>query len=393
MAFFNDDAALRVGVIGAGDISDVYLNAIDRSPALKLQAIATRSVESAWEKANARGVAAVSVDAILSDPAVELVVNLAPGSAHDALNMAIIESGKHLYTEKPFSLSFANAQKMMMRADIQGLRAGSAPDTFLGAGHQAARTIVDRGSLDMGSLGQPVIGLSTVGHAGTEYFHPNPAPFYQPGAEPPFDIGPYYLVQWINLLGPVRRVYASARRGLAERQIRRGPQAGTNFPVDIATSYAATLSFDAATVTLVMSLDMAERPAHQNHLYCTEGSIILPDPNFFGGEPIVCRHGADRQTVSIADRPFGANNRAGHTGVAVADYRGVGLVDLAIAIRTGRPHRANGALALHLCEVMEAIMSSSHSGEAVAVSSDCDRPSALDPERDRLLADLMITPW
>jgi predicted dehydrogenase len=379
---------VRIAVIGAGDISAVYFNTIARTDLLSLSAITSRSMTSAQNRASRYGVPAATLDAILSDPSIELLVNLAPGAEHDALNARIIAAGKHLYTEKPFSLSASNARKLATDAQAAGRRIGSAPDTFFGAGHQAARRIVDQGG-----IGKPVLGVSVVGHAGVEQFHPCPAGFYRAGGEPPFDIGPYYIAQWVNLLGPVRRVHAGSARGSSERSVLRGPDAGKVFPVEIDTSYAAVLEFDEATVSFVMSLDMAAAPLYQNHCYGTEGAMVLADPNFFGGEPSLTRAGHGSEPISIDDLPFGIPNRKNHAGVPAADYRGVGLLDLAIGIRTGMPHRTDAAFVVHVCEVMEAIVMAARSGQTVTVQSACCRPQSLDPERDKLLISSMPSPW
>jgi predicted dehydrogenase len=377
-----------VGVIGAGDISTVYLNTIRRTEALQLRGIASRSMTSAQEKAAQYGVPAATLDTLLGDPTVELLVNLTPGSEHDAINARIIEAGKHLYTEKPFSLSAANARRLAGDAQAAGLRIGSAPDTFFGAGHQAARRVIDSGG-----IGKPVLGISIVGHAGVENFHPNPAGFYQSGGEPPFDIGPYYITQWVNLLGPVRHVQASSAKGENERTVLRGPNAGSRFSVEIDTSYTAVLTFDEATVSFVMSLDMAQPPTYQNLCYGTGGSLALVDPNFFGGEPSLRQSGRDTQSVSIDDLPFGMPNRKNHAGAPAADYRGVGLLDLAIGLRTGRRHRADAAFVVHVCEVMEAVVMSARTHETVTIESACHRPAPLDQDRDALLIAAMRSPW
>lgn len=379
---------LRVGVIGAGDISTVYLNAIDRSPALRLLAIAARTEESARRRAADYGVTGQSLDALLADDRLELLVNLAPGRDHDAINARVIAAGKHLYTEKPFALSFQVADRLCKMAQDSGVRIASAPDTLLGGGHQKARQMIDAGL-----IGQPVFGVSMVGHAGVEYYHPNPAAFYQPGAEPPYDIGPYYVTQWVHLLGPVRQVHAASAVGPDRRQIRVGPQAGAHFPVESDTSFLATLTFDQAVVSLIMSLDMADRSLQQNHCYGTAGCLQLPDPNFFGGEPALLPERRVEAPAPVETLPFGRPNHAGHFGDRVADYRGVGLVDLAIALRDGRPHRMDAGLILHVTEILEAIMTSARIGAAMRLTTDCSRPAPIDTQKDAALVAMMQSPW
>jgi predicted dehydrogenase len=196
-----------LGVIGVGDISEVYLSTISRSPALKLKALATRRPDLIAEKARELGVRACHVEQLLDDPEVELVVNLTPGVVHEELNEQILRAGKHLYCEKPFALDLDVAEKLAAIARERGLLIGSAPDTFFGSAHQASRR-----ALDAGLIGEPVFGQSFVGLPGLELFHPNPAQFYESGGEAPYDSGPYYILQWIHLLGPVRRVHCAVER-------------------------------------------------------------------------------------------------------------------------------------------------------------------------------------
>jgi predicted dehydrogenase len=377
-----------IGVVGIGDISTVYLEAIDRSPALKLVCVASRTAEKAEAAAIRFGARATSVDALLADNAVELVVDLTPAAEHDRLNLRIIEAGKHLYSEKPFSLSRDAAQKLAEAAARKGVAIGTAPDTFFGAAHQAARRL-----LDEGAIGKPVLGLSFVGLPGIEYFHPNPGAFYRAGGEPPFDVGPYYITQWINLLGSVRRVFASAGAGHAEREIRRGSFSGTRFAVEVASTFNTILEFDQASVSLLMSLDVLDLAPRPNELFGSAGSLTLAEPLFFGGTPILFQPGKGHQPIETNSGPFGRPNRLDHAHRPAADYRGVGLIDLAIGIREGRPHRTGPDLILHAVEVMEAIVRSGEEKRAIEITSSCNRPAPIDEETDALLIALCRSPF
>jgi predicted dehydrogenase len=379
---------VRVGVIGAGDISTVYLKAISRSPALALRGIAARQVERAEAAGKPYAARGTTVEALLADDGIELIVNLTPGSQHEQLNRMIIESGKHLYSEKPFALSAEVAQQLAQAAERKGVLIGSAPDTFYGGAHQAARALIDSGA-----IGKPVFGLSFVGLPGLEHFHPNPASFYLPGGEVPYDVGPYFITQWINLLGPVCQVYASTGSGASQRTIRRGPLQGTSFPVDVQTSFNTVLEFDGASVGLAMSLDVAVPTFRPGELFGSAGTLTLADPIFFSGDPVLFQPQSGHSTVSIADRPFSEPNRLNHAGKRVADYRGVGLVDLAIAIRTQTAHRTAPDLLVHAIEVMETIVRSGREKQAIALRSSCSRPAPADRERDALLVELTPSPF
>ncbi|WP_428333205.1 Gfo/Idh/MocA family protein [Novosphingobium sp.] len=380
--------AVRVGVIGAGDISTVYLNAISRSPAVDLRMIATRNPATAQETATGHGAKGGSVADLLADDAIELVVNLTPGIAHDALNAAIIDAGKHVYSEKPFALSRRSAQDLALQAQRRNVLIGSAPDTFYGSAHQAARR-----ALDSGAIGAPVFGMSFLGLPGLEHFHPNPAAFYRAGGEPPFDMGPYYIAMWIHLLGPVKRVYSASGSGQTERTIRRGPLAGTQFPVSVDTTFNTILEFDTASVSLVVSLDVVTPTQRPGELYGAGGTLALADPMFFGGEPKLTQAGSAPQPLETADLAFSKANRLDHTGRPVSDYRGAGLTDLALAIRTGSHHRTAPDFVIHAVEVMETIVQSARSGTAIDCVTRCERPALLDPVADAQLIAMTASPF
>lgn len=381
-------APVRVGVIGLGDISRVYLNGITRSPAFELVGVGARRDERAQEVAAKLGVRAMTVDALLADRSIEVVVDLTPGIEHERLNERVIAAGKHLYTEKPFALSRAAAERLAELASRGGTLIGGAPDTFYGAAHQAARA-----ALDAGRIGRPVFGRSFIGLPGLELFHPNPAQFYRPGGEPPYDFGPYYFTQWIHLLGPVRQVYASGGRGKDVRTVLRGPQAGASFPVDVSTTFNIVLEFDAASVAATISLDVAVPTVAPGELFGADGILQLADPLFFSGSPALVTAGGGRAELATDGRPFSVANRRDHVGHPVADYRGTGLVDLAIAIRTGMPHRTGPDFLVHVSEVMEAIVRSARERVAVTLTSSCVRPRPVDPAADELLVRLTASPF
>lgn len=379
---------VRVGVIGAGDISTVYLNAIGRSQALDLRKIATRHPVTAAAIAARHDAIGTGVEELLADGDIELIVNLTPGIAHEAVNAAAIEAGKHVYSEKPLALSCRAAMALAEAAERRNVLLGSAPDTFYGSAHQAARR-----AIDSGAIGRPVFGMSFLGLPGLEFFHPNPAAFYQPGGEPPFDAGPYYIAMWIHLLGPVRRVYSAAGSGQSERTIRRGPLQGTSFAVEVDTTFNTILEFDNASVSLIVSLDVVTPTLNAGELYGSAGMISLSDPMFFSGTPSLVRPPAQRRPLETADQAFSAPNRLDHAGHPVADYRGVGLTDLALAIRHGTPHRTAPDFVVHAVEVMEAMATSARTRQAIDLRTTCQRPAPLDPIADARLIALTPSPF
>jgi predicted dehydrogenase len=362
-----------IGIIGCGNISDTYLRGAARSRLVRVKSVADIRAEAAAAKAGEYSVDAVTVDTLLADPDIEIVVNLTIPAAHAPVSLQIIEAGKHVYLEKPLATRFTDAKPVMLAAAAKGLRVGCAPDTFLGGAHQACRY-----AIDAGLIGIPVGGAATVLSHGMEHWHPNPAFFYQHGGGPIHDLGPYYLTQLINLLGPISRVTAQASTASKTRTITSEPNAGQTIVVDVPTTVNGALSFaNGANVALSHSWDVWKHKRLPLEIYGSEGSMLVPDPNFFGGEPqITCRDG-DWTPLDISRHPYGAPNRVTRTGAQVADHRIIGLLDMAAAIRLGRPHRVNGTLALHVLEVLDAFERSSLEGRHIVIETPCDRPEKL----------------
>jgi predicted dehydrogenase len=277
---------------------------------------------------------------------------------------AAIAAGKHVYLEKPLGISCAEARALLEDAAARGLRVGCAPDTFLGGGHQTARRLHDEGA-----IGEVVGGSAFLMLPGHERWHPNPDFYYaRSGGGPMFDMGPYYITDLVNLLGPVAEVAAFGRIGRSPRVIRSGPRAGSAIPVECATHIAGVLAF--ASGAIVQIATSFEVWAHRHlpiELYGTEGSLVVPDPNRFGGTVELCRAEGGWQAMPTSH------------GYADGNYRSLGLADMAAALRQQRPHRASGELAYHVLEVMEALVRSSEGAGVVAITSRAARPTALAP--------------
>ncbi|MCT4369014.1 Gfo/Idh/MocA family oxidoreductase [Yangia mangrovi] len=354
--------ALGVGVVGCGVISEIYLSNAALFPQIELRAVADLNLDAARAKAEAHGVQAMTPAELMARDDIDIVLNLTIPAAHVELGLAALEAGKHVYSEKPLAGSTADARRLVEAAEARGLRVGCAPDTFLGGAHQSGRAL-----LDAGRIGTPTAGTATLMLAGHERWHPNPDFYYAgPGAGPLFDMGPYYITAMIALLGPVRRVTALAARGRDSRIIATGPRAGQSVPVETPTHVTGVLEFaGGALVQLVTSFDVKAHGHAPLELYGTEGSLIIPDPNRFDGT--VRLYGADWQ-----DQPTTHAHGDGN-------YRGLGLAEMAAAILAGRPHRASGALALHALEVIETLLASAESGQAIALQTTCERPAAMRP--------------
>jgi predicted dehydrogenase len=364
---------VTVGVIGCGNISDAYLRGAARSRLIRVKSCADLSPDAAKAKAEEHGIEAVSVDALLGDPAIDIVINLTVPLAHGPVSRQIITAGKHVYSEKPLAARFSEGQALMLAAAGRGVRVGCAPDTFLGAAHQACRR-----AIDAGLIGRPVAGAAAVLSHGMEHWHPNPEFFFKRGGGPIHDVGPYYVTQLVNLLGPVTRVAAQASIGSLTRTVTSEPLSGQVIDVEVPTTVNGVLSFaSGANVALSASWDVWKHQRLPFEIYGSEGSMLVADPNFFGGEPQVSARNGDWQNIDIAAHPFGIANRTLRSGAQVADYRIIGLLDMAAALAQGRPHRANGDLALHVLEVLDAFERSSVEGHHMMIETPCERPEPL----------------
>ena len=357
------DAMERVGIgiIGCGNISAAYLEAAKGFPILDVRAVADMNPAAAEARGAEFGVPAKTVEALLADPAIEIVVNLTVPLAHVEVGLKVVAAGKHVHSEKPLGISTAEARPLIEAAKARGVRVGCAPDTFLGGAHQTCRKLIDEGA-----IGRPIAGTAFFMCPGHERWHPNPGFYYLRGGGPMLDMGPYYITDLVNLLGPVRRVAAITSRARAERLVTSEPLKGTKVPVEVATHAAGTLEFvSGAVVTIVMSFDVARHRHRPIELYGTEGAMAVPDPNWFGGQIEIGTAAGDWRPV-ITEHAYANGN-----------FRIVGVADMAHAVRGGRPHRASGDLAWHVLEVMEAIQTSSDDGRHVAIESRPERPAML----------------
>jgi predicted dehydrogenase len=351
-----------VGIIGCGNISNAYAHACKRFAAVKLVACADLDLERAKAKAAEHGIPRVlTVDQLLADPGIDIVLNLTIPAAHAEIDERAIQSGKHAYSEKPFGLTRAQGERVVSAAKAKGRRVGCAPDTVLGGGTQTCRRLIDDGA-----IGTPIAFIANMLCAGHESWHPSPEFYYQKGGGPMFDMGPYYLHSLITLLGPVRRVTGSTRVTHATRTITSQPKKGTVVPVEVPTHVIGVLEFAAGPIgTITTSFDVRASQAPCIEVIGTEGTIAVPDPNSFGG-PVRIRTPADSGWREV---PLSH----GHTG----NERGLGLADMATAIATGRKHRANDEIAMHALDIMQAIHESSDTGRHVVLGTTCERPSPM----------------
>lgn len=353
--------SIGVGIIGCGNISDAYLKAAPQFPVLNIIACADLNRAAAQAKAETCGIEALEVAALLADPRIDIVLNLTTPQHHVSVGLQAIRAGKHVYSEKPLGTDLSEALTLVQAATQAKLRVGSAPDTFLGGVHQTARA-----AIDAGVIGDVVAGQAAMMCPGHELWHPNPDFYYQPGGGPLFDMGPYYLTCLVNMLGPISHVSGSASTPQLSRTIGSGPRQGETFPVQVPTHISGLLTFESgAQITLTTSFDVWKHAANHIELYGVKGSMIVADPNQFAGE-IRVSHGKGDWAALPQTHSYGDGN-----------YRILGLADMAQAILSDRPHRANLGLALHVLEVMEGIMVSASAGQRVVMQYGCARPAPL----------------
>jgi len=353
---------LGVGVIGAGNISSQYLKAMRDFPVLDIRGLADMKPEVAAKRGEEFGVKARSVDDLLADPAIDIIVNLTIPRTHVDVGLKTIAAGKHVYGEKPLGVTYAEGKKLVAAAKRAGLRVGSAPDTFLGGSHQQARAVIDSGRL--GSVVGGTVFFACPGH---EYWHPDPAFYYDVGGGPVLDMGPYYITQLVNLLGPVKAVQAMSLTPHRKRPIRSEPKKGQMMPVRVSTHVTGTLQFaSGALIQVTLSFDVPKHSHLPYEIYGTEASMLVPDPNMFGGLVKVAPPRAEQWEDVPVTIPY-----------ADANYRSLGVADMAYGILNDRPHRCSGDLALHVLEVMGAFETASASGEIVKIKSKAERPEPI----------------
>lgn len=354
---------MQVGVIGCGNISNAYFQAAKTFHQMEYLYCADLNPDAAKAKAEAFGCQAVGVEELLDRQEVAIILNLTTPQSHTAVDRMALQAGKHVYAEKPFGIDLEDGRQVIEVARRKGLRVGSAPDTFLGAGGQTCRKLIDDGW-----IGQPLSGTAFMMCAGHEAWHPNPGFYYLKGGGPLFDMGPYYLTALVNLLGPVAKVAAMAGRGRQQRICTSEGRFGDLLPVEVNTHLTGTLQFvSGAIITLIMSFDVIKHNCPCLEIHGTAGSLVCPDPNGFGGPVKYSAFGGRGKEWQEVPSPFGyADN-----------FRSIGLADMAEAILDGRPHRASGDLAFHVLEIMCGLDTAAASDQSVAIQSTCERPEPL----------------
>ncbi|MDC3416053.1 Gfo/Idh/MocA family protein [Aquibacillus salsiterrae] len=353
---------LRAGLIGCGNISKIYLENGKKFPTYEIVACADLDIERAQKSAEEYNIArACTTEELLADPTIDLVINLTIPSAHAKVALAALASGKHVYGEKPLSVSREDGQKILELAKQKQLYIGNAPDTFLGGGIQTCRKLIDDGW-----IGESISATAFMMNRGHEHWHPDPAFYYQEGGGPMFDMGPYYITALVSLLGPIERVTGSTRVTFPERKITSQPKFGEKIQVNTPTQINGVIDFQSGAIaSIITSFDTLHHRLPNIEIYGTEGSLVVPDPNTFGGGVLVRRSEQTEWTEVPLTHGFTGNSR------------GLGVADLAFAIYHGTKARASGDLAYHVLDVMHGFHDSSKNGRHYQLLSSCEQPEAL----------------
>ena len=369
----------KVGLIGCGHISETYFKGHEYFNNFQITKCADINMEVANKCAEVNNIEACSVDDITKDKEIEIVLNLTIPKAHYEIAKKSLENGKHIYSEKPMAVNFEDGKHLLQLSKEKGLYIGNAPDTFLGGGIQKSIELV---KADI--VGDIKIGNAIFAFPGVQSYHPNPEPWFaEKEGGPVIDMGPYYLTALVNLLGPAKKVHGISTKVFNTRTIGIGPKKDTNFEVQCPTTYLVNLEFEnSALIQLTLSFDVIAHQRNHIELYGTKGSIIVPDPNMFGGSPLVCINSDTGEWIEhkTEDMPLGKINireeslRANEESTR-ANYRGVGLAEMAYSIEYGKTNRCNGELSLHVLDIIQTTMSAANQGKTLEINTSCEVPS------------------
>ena len=377
----------NIGLIGCGNIAETYFRAQDYFNNIKFVACADKFPEVSKNCADQYNIKSLTVDEIIHDTNVDIILNLTIPQAHFEISKLALEAGKHVYSEKPMSIKYDEANELVNLAKDNNLYIGNAPDTFLGGGGQVARKFVDDGD-----IGKVLTGNFIFAFPGVQEFHPNPESWFQSGGGPVIDMGPYFFTTLVNLLGPVKNVRSRGKKFADQREYLVGPKKGKSFNVDISTSVMLDIEFaNEAIVQGFISFDVQNHARNHMELYGTKGSLVVPDPNMFGGPVLLSRElGSEWQEFSVEDKYLGKTNIINHSGRSneapkQSNYRGVGLSEMIYSIENNIQHRCNGNLALHVLDIIESTIIASETKKEVSLRSTCEQPKPLSEEQIKLL--------
>ena len=368
-----------VGLIGCGHINETYFRAHEYFNNFKIIKCADIKESAAKNCANVYNIESVSIDDLLADNQIEVVLNLTNPQSHYEVTKKTLFAGKHSYCEKPLATKFENGQELVNLAKEKNLYLGNAPDAFLGAGNQKSRQLIDSGLVGDIKLGNAIFAFP-----GVQSYHPDPEPWFQKnGGGPVFDMGPYYLTALVNLLGPAQHVQGRELTISEFREIGIGPKKGKKIKVESPTTYMATIQFhNSAIIQITLSFDVINHQRNHIELYGTKGSIIVPDPNMFGGSVFISVNPGpegkwgEHQTENMKLGKINIKNPSGRLNESPtnANYRGIGLSEMLYCIENKKKHRCSGELSLHILDIIDSIMQAAISKTHKEMRTTCKKP-------------------
>ncbi len=368
----------KVGLIGCGHIAETYFRAHKYFNNFKIIKCADINNHASKKCAKTYGIKALSVNDLLNDSEVEIILNLTIPKAHYIVAKKSLLNNKHVYSEKPMAINTKDGLELLKLARRKKLYIGNAPDTFLGGGNQKAKELVEKKIIGKINLGNAIFAFP-----GVQSYHPNPEPWFaKKEGGPVIDMGPYYLTALVNLLGPAKEVSGSLMKGVKKRTIGIGPRKGKKFKVECPTTYLSTIVFEnGAIIRLTLSFDVIAHNRNHIELYGNKGSLIVPDPNMFGGSTFTCKKiGEKWKEYKTNKMPLGKINirtqsaRANESPTN-ANYRGVGLAEMAYCIENKKLNRCNGELSYHVLDIIQSTMKASKTGKKQKIKSTCNKPN------------------
>ncbi len=367
----------KVGLIGCGHIAETYFRAHKYFNNFEIIKCADINNEASKKCANTYGIKDLSVKKLLEDQETEIILNLTIPKAHYEVAKKALLHNKHVYSEKPMAINLNDGKELLNIAKRKNLYIGNAPDTFLGGGNQKSKELLEKNIIGKINLGNAIFAFP-----GVQSYHPNPEPWFaKKEGGPVIDMGPYYLTALVNLLGPAKEVSGSIMRGVKKRTIGIGPKKGKKFKVKCPTTYLSTIVFENNTIIrLTLSFDVIAHQRNHIEFYGNKGSIIIPDPNMFGGSVFICKKlGQSWKEIKTNKMPLGKINirgkslRANESPIN-ANYRGAGLAEMAYCIENKKIHRCNGELSLHVLDIIQSTMKASITGKKQKIKTTCKRP-------------------
>ena len=364
----------KVGLIGCGHIAETYFRAEKYFNNIKIIKCADINLKAARKCSKEYGVKFLSVNEILKDQEVEIILNLTIPKAHYEISKKALLNGKHVYSEKPLAINLKDGKELLKISRRKKLYLGNAPDTFLGGGIQKSKELVEKNIIGKIKLGNAVFAFP-----GIQSYHPNPEPWFAKlEGGPVIDMGPYYITALVNLLGPAKKVSGRIINGSKYRTIGIGPKKGRKFKVNCPTTYLSTITFKNKTVIrLTLSFDVIAHQRNHIELYGEKGSMIVPDPNMFGGSVFTCKKLGDNwkefKTTKMHLGKINIRTQSSRANEAPtnANYRGAGLSEMAYSIEKKRKHLCNGEISLHVLDIITSIMKASKSGVNQSINTDC----------------------